>query len=73
MSITDNSIPSSPIISAGGANLYSMAVNPSNDDIYVADAKDYVQQGKVSVYNKSGALQHQFMTGIIPSSFLFFH
>jgi len=73
MSISDSSLPSIPVVSVGGANIYCVAVNPLNDAIYVADAKDYVQRGTVSVYSWSGVLQHHFVTGIIPSSFLFFH
>lgn len=73
MSILDSSLPSTPIVSASGSNIYSIAVNPLTDDIYVADAKDYVQSGKVSVYSKSGVLTQDYITGIIPSSFLFFY
>lgn len=72
MSIADNTLPITPLISASGTNIYSIAVNPLTDDIYVADAKDYVQSGVVSVYSQSGFLKHQYVTGIIPSSFLFF-
>ncbi|MDN3665708.1 YncE family protein [Algibacter miyuki] len=42
-----------------------------NDQIYVADAKDYVSNGEVFIYNMSGAKQKTFSVEIIPNSFYF--
>lgn len=69
--ITDNNLPSSPIIPSNGTIFYGLGIDPSNNDIYVADAIDYVQNGIVFRYNASGGLIHQFNAGIIPNGFLF--
>jgi DNA-binding beta-propeller fold protein YncE len=72
MSIEAISMPSTPFISASTTNIYGVEIDPSNGDVYVSDAKDYVQSGTVYRYNKAGQLQSQFDAGIIPSCFLFF-
>lgn len=74
MSINDNSIPSTPFITrASGSLFYGLGISPTNNDIYIADAKDYVQKGDVYRYSYAGNLIHQFEAGIIPSDFLFFN
>jgi hypothetical protein len=74
MSINDNSIPSTPFITrASGSLFYGLSISPVNNEIYIADAKDYVQKGDVYRYSYSGNLIHQFEAGIIPDDFLFFN
>lgn len=50
---------------------YNMAVNPDNGDIYVADAKNYMNNGTVYRYSEDGLLLTSFEVGIIPSAMLF--
>jgi YVTN family beta-propeller protein len=71
MSINNISLPSSPIISSNNNTYYGLGIDPINEDIYVSDAIDYVQNGIVFRYSSTGALIHQFNSGIIPGSFLF--
>ncbi len=71
MSITGNSLPSTPIVTNSGNLFYGLGIDPTNNDIYVADAIDYVQNGVVFRYSASGSLIHQFTAGIIPGSFWF--
>ena len=74
MSINDNSIPATPFITRTTGNLfYGLGISPINNEIYIADAKDYVQKGDVYRYSYSGSLIHQFEAGIIPGNFLFFN
>ena len=71
MPVTARNLPDSSFIKAGNRNFYSLAVNPDNDEIYVADAIDYAQDAMVFRYSGSGALIDSFITGINPSDFLF--
>ena len=74
MSINDNSLPITPFITrASGSLFYGLGISPVNNEIYIADAKDYVQKGDVYRYSYSGNLIHQFESGIIPGDFLFFN
>lgn len=71
MSIYDSQLPDNYFIS-GNANLfYGLGVDPVLNEVYVADAVDYIQQGVVYRYNANGTLIHQFRTGNIPSGFFF--
>lgn len=64
-------LPPSPFIAAGDALFYGLGVDPSNGDIYLADAIDYVQKGVVLRYTAAGELLAEFRTGIIPGYFAF--
>jgi hypothetical protein len=71
MNINATSLPSTPIINNSSNTFYGLGIEPYSNDIYVADAIDYVQSGVVFHYSNSGNLIHQFNVGIIPSNFLF--
>ena len=43
-----------------------------NEDIYIADAKDYASNGEVLRYNSEGELVDTFEVGLLPSKFAFF-
>ncbi|MBL56938.1 MAG: cell surface protein [Flavobacteriales bacterium] len=55
--------------SSGGIN--GISINPINHEIFISDAVDYSEKGKVYRYNQDGVLIDEFKTGIIPSSFAF--
>jgi hypothetical protein len=67
-----SSLPGSVFIPEGSKNFYALGINPSNSEIYVADAIDYVQSGKVYVYSSSGTSINDFLAGIIPGDFCFY-
>ncbi|MBD5235893.1 MAG: YncE family protein [Barnesiella sp.] len=69
MSVNAVSAPASPFIPTTSYALYSLTVNPSNGDIYVGDAIDYMQNGTVTRYNSAGNEVDSFTTGIIPAGF----
>jgi DNA-binding beta-propeller fold protein YncE len=50
---------------------YSVGVEGSGGDVYLADPKNYVQPGTVYVYAPNGQLRNQFEVGIIPGNFAF--
>ena len=48
---------------------YGLTVDPSSGEVYVADAIDYQQQGKIYRYSASGEEIDEFYVGIIPGAF----
>lgn len=52
---------------------YGIAVNPLSGDIYITDAKDYVNPGNLNIYNKEGYKIRTIETGDIPACFAFFN
>lgn len=72
MPVSSTTIPSSPFIPADQHLFYGLDIQPSNGNIFVSDAKDYVQNGTVYQYNQlTGSLLRTFPAGRIPGSFCF--
>lgn len=71
MDINEHVLPASPFILADGRNFYGIGIHPANGQVYIADAIDYVQRGKIYVYNADGGLETSFLAGIIPGAFYF--
>lgn len=66
------SLPTSPLFTVadqGVYGIYGFAVE--DDKIYVADAVDYVSNGKVWVYSTSGNFQNEYTVGFLPNGFGF--
>jgi len=64
-----NSITQSQFISS--FSVYSIAVDDATDNLYIADPKDYTQNGEVKIYDKNGSAIGSFGVGIIPGDFAF--
>jgi YVTN family beta-propeller protein len=71
MPVDSRFLPEIPFIEAENKTFYSLAVNPENNEIYVADALDYLQNAIVFRYAQSGVLMDTFHSGINPSDYLF--
>jgi hypothetical protein len=72
MPVSSAAIPSSPVIPANEHLFYGLGIQPASGNIFVSDAKDYVQNGTVYQYNQvTGSLLHTFPAGRIPGSFCF--
>lgn len=69
MPISSTSLPSEPLISADGNWLNGLTVDPERGDIYVADALDYVQPGRLMRYDSGGRFITNVTTGVIPGNF----
>lgn len=70
MDIESPELPDGPLVRSGsGQTFYSMTVSPSDGDIYVSDAIDYSQNGKISRYSADGTLKDEFTAGICPGAF----
>lgn len=68
---SDVSLPAMSIIDPNGSLFYGLGIDPNNADIYVTDAIDYVQPGRVMRFDSSYNAIDTFSTGIIPQSLWF--
>ncbi|MBI1223477.1 MAG: hypothetical protein GC180_12810 [Bacteroidetes bacterium] len=66
---TDSPTAPGDLLYDKGGNLY--AVELHDNRIFICDAVDFVQRGKVIVLDTSGAETHSFLAGRIPNGFLF--
>lgn len=79
MSVVDTTFPTQPFCQAPvdkdgkRHKLYGMDVNPTNSELYVADAVDYRQSGVVYRYSSQGEAIDTFRVGLLPNHFAFFH
>lgn len=73
MAITDIALPSTPFVVSGGRSLYGLGYDNATNLLYVSDAKDFQQNGRIYRYNTNGALIDNFAAGIAPGDFLFLH
>jgi len=72
MGISETSIPTSSYIETpSGASFYSLGIQPITGIIFIGDAVDFVQKGKVYKYSASGSLQQTFDSDINPGRFYF--
>ena len=54
-----------------GNTFYNLSIDPYNKDLYITDAKDYVQNGSLLIIDSIGNLKNEVTTGIIPKSIVF--
>lgn len=71
MAVTDASLPAEPLVAPEGRLFYGLAIQHSTGHLFVSDAVDYVQNGKVYEYRPSGVLVNSFTAGRIPGYFCF--
>ena len=70
MASSASTLPTTPLIS--GQFFYGLGVDPQTGNIYGGDANGFTALGAAYVYNSSGTLIQQFLTGGIgPNSFVF--
>ena len=63
--------PAEPLLSVEGWGQYGLDIDPTNGDLYIADAKDYVSNGSVLRYSSEGEMIDEFEVGLLPSKFIF--
>jgi hypothetical protein len=61
------------VLTADWATPYHLAIDPTNGDVYVADALDYLQDGLIYRYDLEGELLDSFTAGVIPGGFAFYY
>ena len=69
MDVDAERVPVRPFLEYSGTIYYGLTVNPVNGEVYIADAIDYQQQGKIYRYSPEGELLDEFYVGIIPGAF----
>ena len=62
-------LPVRPFLEYAGTIYYGLTVCPSSGDVYIADAIDYQQPGKIYRYTQSGEKIDEFYAGVIPGAF----
>lgn len=72
MPVVAATLPSTPLIPMGSGIFHGLAVNTIDNILFVADAVDYIQKGKVRYYTSTGVLKGTINTGIIPVDFYFY-
>ncbi|MCX7953907.1 MAG: hypothetical protein N3A01_01810 [Bacteroidales bacterium] len=71
ISIYDTVVPNSFFINGESKNFYSLNIHPNNKYIVVTDAKDYVTNGEILIYNNNRQLIDKKIVGIIPRTITF--
>ena len=71
ISINDTTAPLNPFSPVNGRNLYGLGVDPSNGDVYVSDALDYVQRSRIYRYDRDANLIQADTAGVISGNFAF--
>ena len=69
MDVLDEQLPTRPFLRHNNTIYYGLTIDPATGDVYIADAIDYQQQGKIYRYSAAGKLIDEFYTGIIPGAF----
>jgi len=71
MSIYETALPSAPFIPSNSNNYYALGVDPVRNEVYVSDAIDFIQRGRVIRYDAAGNELANFIVGKIPGEFRF--
>lgn len=72
ISVNAASWPAQAFLPADGRTLYGLGVNPDNGDVYLSDARDFQQRGRVFRYSANGAPMDTVTVGVIPNGFVFY-
>jgi hypothetical protein len=72
MGINEFSLPSSPFIVSNNNNFYALGYIPHRNEIWAADAIDYIQKSTVFRYNSEGMNIGLFKSGTNTGNFLFY-
>ncbi len=71
MSVTADELPSTAFISSEGRLFYGLGVYPKNGDVFISDAIDYNQRGRIFHYSSGATQKGSYLAGIIPGSITF--
>ena len=69
MPVAGEQLPVRPFLEYRETKYYGLTVDPTNGDVYVADAVDYQQQGVVYRYTAKGEPVDEFHVGVAPGAF----
>lgn len=69
MDIDEEHLPVRPFLEYAETIYYGLAICPRSGDVYIADAIDYQQPGKIYRYTSSGEKVDEFYAGVVPGAF----
>ncbi len=72
MEVTASMPPEQPFLKAHNTLYYGLTVAPASGDVYIADAIDYQQSGRIYRYSSDAKLIDQFNVGINPGAFCWY-
>jgi DNA-binding beta-propeller fold protein YncE len=72
MNIQSTTLPANAWIEANGRSFYGLGIQSADESIWVSDARDYLQKGKVYRYNQQKTEIGNWDVGVIPCSFYFY-
>jgi len=72
MATSSTGLPTDPFIVINSSNFYGLGVDDKTGNIYISDAIDYSQKGKIYIFTSRGILLNSFNAGIIPGGFYFY-
>jgi len=71
-SLNAKTLPTQPLFSVDEQGVYGIyAFEVEDNHIYIGDAENYTQNGKVYIYSTSGTLENTFTVGLLPTGFYF--
>ena len=73
MSTTTEELPNLPFVDLTGRNPYGLGIDFSNEQIWVADAKDFISKSSILKFDSTGTLLQEGSGGVNASSFLFLY
>ncbi len=71
MHISDNDLPTVPVLQTTNMNVYNFSIDVQNNEYYITDAKDYIQPGDVYRVDQNFQFTDTFQVGIIPGNITF--
>ena len=69
MSVDADRLPVRPFLPYAETIYYGLTICPTTGDVYIADAIDYQQPGKIYRYTAQGEKIDEFYAGVIPGAF----
>ncbi len=71
MDIGSETLPATSFIPQAGYFFYRLGVNPFNNEVFVTDARDYLQKGIVLRYSPEGSFLSLLEADVIPGNMFF--
>lgn len=72
MPVNATALPSGPLVSADGRDLYGLGIGPGAENIWLGDAGDYKSRQMIYRYDRDGNLLDSVLAGVAPSGFYFY-
>jgi YVTN family beta-propeller protein len=73
LGIEEATVSSTPFIRSINNTYYGLGVDPRTDELYVSDAKDFVQRSNITRFNSSGIPVGDFTADLITGGFFFYY